>query len=68
VRAALQSLPSVKVTQTDPMRGVYSLDGIAGPADAVRLLVQAGLSVEEAGATGSGLEQLFLGLTEGARA
>jgi ABC-2 type transport system ATP-binding protein len=68
VRTALQSLPAVKVTQADAIRGVYSLDGLASPADAVRLLVQAGLSVEEAGATGSGLEQLFLGLTEGARA
>jgi ABC-2 type transport system ATP-binding protein len=68
VRTALQSLPDVKVTQADPIRGVYSLDGIASPADAVRLLVQAGLSVEEVAATGSGLEQLFLGLTEGARA
>jgi hypothetical protein len=32
----------------------------------VRVLVQAGLAVEEVSAAGSGLEQLFLQLTEGA--
>jgi len=68
VRTALQALHDASVADADPIRGVYLLDGVASPADAVRVLVQAGLAVEEAGTTSSGLEQLFLRLTEGAHA
>jgi len=68
VRTALQTLHGASVADADPIRGVYLLDGVASPADAVRVLVQAGLAVEEAGTTSSGLEQLFLRLTEGAHA
>jgi ABC-2 type transport system ATP-binding protein len=68
VRAALQALHGANITEADPARGVYSLDGVASPAEAVRVLVQAGLAVEEAGTSSSGLEQLFLRLTEGAHA
>jgi ABC-2 type transport system ATP-binding protein len=68
VRAALAALPDVTVTESLPAHGVYVLDGVADSADVVRALVQAGLAVEEIAAAGSGLEPLFLRLTEGARA
>ena len=66
VRRALHPLDGASVAEADSIRGIYLLDGVANTADAVRALVQAGLDVEEAGVTGSGLEQLFLRLTEGA--
>ena len=68
MRAALQVLPGVTVEEADPAHGAYVLAGVPEVADAVRALVQARLEVEEVGAAGSGLEQLFLRLTEGARA
>jgi ABC-2 type transport system ATP-binding protein len=68
MRAALQALPGVTVEEADPAHGAYVLAGVSEVADAVRALVQARLEVEEVGAAGSGLEQLFLRLTEGARA
>jgi ABC-2 type transport system ATP-binding protein len=68
LRAALAVLPDVTVTDSLPAQGVYLLDDVADTADVVRALVQAGLTVEEVSASGSGLESLFLRLTEGARA
>jgi ABC-2 type transport system ATP-binding protein len=67
VRSAIQGLPGVTIGEALPAQGVYILDGVDAPGHTVRALVQAGLAVEEVSAGGSGLEQLFLRLTEGAQ-
>jgi hypothetical protein len=48
-----------------PGLGIYVLDSADGTADGVRALVQGGFAVEEVSASGTGLEELFLRLTEG---
>jgi len=67
LHAALRVLAEVCVAEAHPVSGEYVLEGVRSPADVVRALVEAGLEVEEAMPAGSGLEQLFLRLTEGAR-
>jgi len=67
LHAALRVLAEVCVAEARPVSGEYVLEGVRSPADVVRALVEAGLEVEEAMPAGSGLEQLFLRLTEGAR-
>ncbi len=66
VRASLQGVPGVRLVESLPSQGTYILESDAGAAPAVRALVQAGIAVEEVGDSGSGLEGLFLRLTEGA--
>jgi ABC-2 type transport system ATP-binding protein len=67
LHAALQLLPDVRVAEAHLASGEYVLEGVRAPAEVVRALVEGGLEVEEAMPAGSGLEQLFLRLTEGAR-
>jgi ABC-2 type transport system ATP-binding protein len=67
IQSALQALPGVSIADASPGHGVYVLEGVQAPADVVRALVEARIEVEEVAAAGSGLEQLFLRLTEGAR-
>ena len=64
VRSHLDSVPGVNIIEAVPILGIYVLDSANGTADAVRVLVQGGFEVEEVSATGSGLEELFLRLTE----
>jgi len=66
VRASLQAVPGVRLVESLPSQGTYILESDAGAAPAIRALVQAGLAVEEVSSSGSGLEELFLRLTEGA--
>jgi ABC-2 type transport system ATP-binding protein len=66
VRASLQAVPGVRLVESLPSQGTYILESDAGAAPAVSALVQAGFSVEEVSSSGTGLEELFLGLTEGA--
>jgi ABC-2 type transport system ATP-binding protein len=66
VRASLQGVPGVRLVEMLPSQGTYILESDAGAAPAVSALVQAGFSVEEVSSSGTGLEELFLGLTEGA--
>jgi ABC-2 type transport system ATP-binding protein len=64
LRSHLTSVPGVSIIETLPSLGIYILDSANGTADAIRALVQGGFAVEEVRATGSGLEELFLRLTE----
>jgi len=66
VRSHLNSVPGVSIVEAVPTLGIYILDSANGTADAIRALVQGGFAVEEVSATGSGLEELFLRLTEAA--
>jgi ABC-2 type transport system ATP-binding protein len=66
VRASLQGVPGVRLVESLPSQGTYILESDAGAAPAVSALVQAGFAVEEVSSSGTGLEELFLGLTEGA--
>jgi ABC-2 type transport system ATP-binding protein len=66
VRASLQGVPGVRLVESLPSQGTYILESDAGAAPAVRALVQAGFAVEEVSSSGTGLEELFLRLTEGA--
>jgi len=66
VRASLQGVPGVSLVESLPSQGTYILESDAGAAPAVRALVQAGIAVEEVGSSSTGLEELFLRLTEGA--
>jgi len=66
VRASLQAVQGVGVVESLPSQGTYILESTIGTAPAVSALVQAGLAVEEVTSSGSGLEELFLRLTEGA--
>jgi ABC-2 type transport system ATP-binding protein len=66
LRSGLQSVPGVRLVETLPTQGYYIMEGAEGPATAVRALVQAGFGVEEVTNSDSGLEELFLRLTEGA--
>jgi ABC-2 type transport system ATP-binding protein len=64
VQAALRARPDVEFVEA-LQNGFYILASSAGPGPAVRALVEAGLHVEEVSSSGSGLEDLFLRLTEG---
>jgi len=64
VRSHLDSVPGVNIIEAVPALGIYILDSANGTADAVRVLVHGGFEVEEVSPTGSGLEELFLRLTE----
>jgi ABC-2 type transport system ATP-binding protein len=65
VQAALRGMPHIEFVEA-LQNGFYILASSAGPGPAVRALVEAGLHVEEVSSSGSGLEALFLRLTEGA--
>jgi ABC-2 type transport system ATP-binding protein len=65
VRTSLQAAPGVRLLES-PSSGTYILESAEGAAPAVRALAQAGIAVEEVGNSGTGLEELFLRLTEGA--
>ena len=64
VRAGLQSVAGVRLVDALPAQGCYILESAGGPATAVRALVQAGFAVEEVTNSDTGLEDLFLRLTE----
>jgi ABC-2 type transport system ATP-binding protein len=64
VQAALRATPEIEFVEA-LQNGFYILASNAGPGPAVRALVDAGLSIEEVSSSGSGLEDLFLRLTEG---
>jgi len=66
LRSSLQTIPGVTFVGSLPTPGCYILEGADGPTSTVRALVQAGLAVEEVTSAGSGLEELFLRLTESA--
>ena len=67
VRSSLQSIPGVRLVEVLPRPGDYILEHQQhGQAEAVRALIGVGLAVEEVVSCGSGLEELFLRLTEGA--
>ena len=66
VRSSLQATPHVRVVESLPSQGTYILESDDGIAPAVHALVQAGFAVEEVTSSGTGLEELFLRLTEGA--
>jgi ABC-2 type transport system ATP-binding protein len=64
VQSALREVSGVDFVEALP-NDVYSVASNGGATPAVRALVGAGLLVEEVAAAGSGLEELFLRLTEG---
>jgi ABC-2 type transport system ATP-binding protein len=64
VQAALQATTNIELVET-LANGYYIIACHAGPGPAVQALVGAGLYVEEVSNSGSGLEDLFLRLTEG---
>jgi ABC-2 type transport system ATP-binding protein len=66
VRASLRAVTGVRLLESLPAHGTYILASDEGAAPAVRALVQAGIAVEEVADSGTGLEDLFLSLTEGA--
>ena len=66
VRTVLQAHPDLRLMEVIPSQGTYVIESASGPAAAVRVLVGAGMAVEEVSASSSGLEELFLRLTEGA--
>ena len=64
VRSALRTIDGIDVLEARPTQGIYVLDHVADPAAVIRLLVQAGIAVDEAAPMGSELEDLFQRLTE----
>lgn len=67
VRARLQNASGLRLADALPAQGLYIVEFDSDAEQALRALVEAGLPVIEAGTAGSGLEELFLRLTEGAR-
>jgi ABC-2 type transport system ATP-binding protein len=67
VRARLQNASGLRIADALPVQGLYIVEFNSDAEQALRALVEAGLPVIEAGTAGSGLEELFLRLTEGAR-
>jgi ABC-2 type transport system ATP-binding protein len=67
VRSRLTAVPDLAVAEALPVQGIYVLESAQGAAYAIRALVESGLAVEEATSADSGLEELFLRLTEGAQ-
>ena len=66
VRSSLQAVQGVSMVESLPSQGSYILESSIGTPPAVSALVQAGFAVEEVSNSGTGLEELFLRLTEGA--
>jgi ABC-2 type transport system ATP-binding protein len=66
VRTHLNSVAGMSIVETVPSLGVYVLDSAQGTSAAINALVQGGFDVEEVSTIGTGLEELFLRLTEGA--
>jgi ABC-2 type transport system ATP-binding protein len=64
VRSHLNTVPGVSIVEAVSTLGIYVLDSVDGTASAVRALVQGGFAVEEVSVSGTGLEELFLRLTE----
>jgi ABC-2 type transport system ATP-binding protein len=62
--AKLARLRGLRLAETLPGRNSYILEHEGGAAEAIAALVTAGLAPEEATPAGSGLEALFLRLTE----
>jgi ABC-2 type transport system ATP-binding protein len=67
LRSFLASVPGLTIVETLPALGVYIMDSADGASSAIRTLVQGGFAIEEVSASGTGLEEMFLRLTEGAR-
>jgi len=67
LRSHLNTVPRVRIVEAVPTLGIYVLDSMDGTASAVRALVHGGFAVEEVSVSGSGLEELFLRLTEGTK-
>jgi ABC-2 type transport system ATP-binding protein len=67
VRTRVQAIPGMRIAEAVPAQGLYIVEFDSSPEQALRRLIEAGLPVTEAGTAGSGLEELFLRLTEGAR-
>jgi ABC-2 type transport system ATP-binding protein len=65
VRARLQNASGLRLADAVPAQGLYIVEFDSKAEQALRTLVEAGLPVVEAGTAGSGLEELFLRLTEG---
>jgi ABC-2 type transport system ATP-binding protein len=65
VRSCLRATPRVRLVESLPSLDTYVLESDEGAAPAVRILVDAGFSVEEVSSAATGLEELFLRLTEG---
>jgi ABC-2 type transport system ATP-binding protein len=63
VKSALQASPGIELVDSRP-NDFHVIASNAGAGPAVQALVHAGLSVEEVVASGSGLEEMFLRLTE----
>jgi ABC-2 type transport system ATP-binding protein len=64
IRASLQAGPDMRLVDSLPHE-TYIIDSKQGAAPVVLALVHAGMEVVEVGNSGTGLEQLFLRLTEG---
>ncbi len=62
----LAAVPGIRIAETLPTPGGYVIEHEGAAAKAIAALVAAGISLEEASPAGSGLEALFLRLTEGA--
>jgi len=67
LRSFLASVPGLTIAEALPALGVYIMDSAEGAASAIRTLVQGSFAIEEVSASGTGLEEMFLRLTEGAR-
>jgi len=67
LRSFLASKPGITIVEAVPSLGVYMLESAGGTVGAIRTLVEGGFAIEEVGASGSGLEEMFLRLTEGVR-
>jgi ABC-2 type transport system ATP-binding protein len=68
VPARLAGLGGLRIAETLPAPGSYIIEHDCAAAEAIAALVTAGLELEEATPAGSGLEALFLRLTEGTAA
>jgi ABC-2 type transport system ATP-binding protein len=65
LRSHVSTVPDIALAEALPAQGIYIFESTRGPAHVVRALVEGGFAVEETTAAGSGLEELFLRLTEG---
>lgn len=68
VRSALASLPGICLAEILPAPGSFVIEHDTPASSTIAALVAAGLALEEATPAGSGLESLFLRLTEGVAA
>lgn len=67
VRTRVQAIPGMRIAEAIPVQGIYIVEFGSGPEQALRRLIEDGLPVAEAVTADSGLEELFLRLTEGAQ-